>query len=305
VTEGTRLVDDVSVVIPTLGRPLLRGCLESIAAGTAWPKELIVVDQGTDPSVDGWVDELRGRGLALHHLRSPQKGIAAATNRGFERVRTTFVATTHDDCRVRTDWLERMAVRVREIDDAILTGRVEPEGKGHVLTVTIAPRPAIYRRPMLDRDVLFPSNMAFPVRLLDRIGYLDEHPSLWLAGEDNEWAYRALRTGVPIVYEPEAVVGHLARHTKSDLTSLYRRYARGQGSFYGKHLRLGDPFIARRALRDVIRAPWLLIRGLATRNPDLVAMGVGEVTGLLPGLLSGLGNAGHAATGQGRGSAGE
>ena len=64
-----------------------------------------------------------------------------------------------------------------------------------------------------------------------------------------------------MVYDPTIAVGHLARFTAADLPALYRRYARGQGAFYGKHLRQGGGFIARRALRDLVRAPWLLLRG--------------------------------------------
>jgi GT2 family glycosyltransferase len=286
------VVPEVSIVVPTLGRELLRGCLESIADGTAWPSTLVVVDQGTDPRVGAWIDGLRDRGLRLNHLISRQTGIAAATNRGLEVVRTRFVATTHDDCRVRADWLERLSSRVRTIGDAILTGRVEAQGEGLVLTVQTSRQPATYTEPLLDRDVLFPPNMAFPLHLVDRLGYLDEHPSLRLAGEDNEWAYRALRAGVPIVYDPEVVVFHMAWQDLSRRAALYRRYARGQGSFYGKHLRRGDRFILRRAARDLARAPWLVLRGALTGNRELLDMGIGEVAGLPAGLLAGLRNPG-------------
>lgn len=290
--EQRAVAGDVSIVIPTLGRELLRGCLGSIADGTMWPSEVIVVDQGGTSQVVSWVDELARRGLAITHVRSNETGIAAATNRGLERVRTTFVATTHDDCRVGVEWFERLSARVRDVGDAILTGRVEPEGEGLVLTVVTRREPAVYSTPLIDRDVLFPPNMAFPIRVIERVGYLDEHPSLRLAGEDNEWAYRALRAGVPIVYDPDIVVGHLAWQDPRRLRSLHRRYARGQGSFYGKYLRRGDPFILRRTIRDLVRAPWLVLRGAATRNGELLAMGLGEVTGLLPGLVAGLRNAG-------------
>ncbi|MDP8970454.1 MAG: hypothetical protein M3N52_08185, partial [Actinomycetota bacterium] len=148
--------------------------------------------------------------------------------------------------------------------------------------------PTTYTRPLLDGDVLFPPNMGFPLRLLQRVGMFDEHPALRVAGEDSEWAHRALRAGVPIVYDPDVVVGHVAWMPDSRLTATYRRYARGQGAFYGRHLRRGDAFIARRAGRDLIRGPWLVVRGVATRNPRLVAMGRGEVAGILPGILAGL-----------------
>lgn len=292
---------DVTVVIPTVGRDLLRGCLESIAAGTAWPGQLIVVDQSTNPQVDIWIEALRTDGLRVEHVRSQQRGIASATNRGLERVTTPYVAVTHDDCRVRTDWLERLSDGVREIGDAILTGRVEPEGDGLVLTIVTSTTPAVYTEPMIDRDVLFPPNMGFPLRLLDEIGYFDEHPSLRVAGEDSEWAHRALTAGIAIRYDPALVVGHLAWQDPSQLTALHRRYARGQGSFYGKHLRRGDRFIVKRAVRDLVRAPWLVLRGAVTRNRDLLAMGIGELTGLFPGILAGLRNAGDRGRDPGRG----
>jgi GT2 family glycosyltransferase len=130
--------------------------------------------------------------------------------------------------------------------------------------------------------------MGFPMRVVWRIGYLDEHPSLRYAGEDNDWAYRALRAEVPIEYDPTVAVSHLAWQSEAALPAIYRRYARGQGSFYGKHLRHGDRFIGRRAIRDVVRGPWLLLRGIVSRNRELTAMGRGEVSGLLPGILAGL-----------------
>ena len=287
-----RIVDDVTVVIPTLGGAVLAGCLESLAEGTAWPARVIVIDQGGDAAAASSVARLQERGMDVQHIVTPPSGISSATNLGLRHVRTTFAAVTHDDCRVRPDWLDRLATRLHDVGEAILTGRVEPEGEGIVLTVNTADEPMTYRSPRIDGDVLFPPNMAFAVRLLDRIGWFDEHPSLATAGEDNEWAHRALRSGVSIVYDPAVIVGHLARHRPEELPGLYRRYARGHGAFYGTWLRRGDSFIARRVLRDLLRAPWLLLRGLVTRNSELVSMARGEMMGLLPGILAGLRNPG-------------
>jgi GT2 family glycosyltransferase len=282
--------DGVTVIVPTTGGPMLAGCLDAIAAGSIWPARVVVVDQGRRREAADWVAAQRARGMDLLHVPMAATGISAATNRGLERVETPYVAVTHDDCRVRGDWIERLAARLLELDDAVLTGRVEPEGDGIVLTVKTALEPATYTAPLLREDVLFPPNMAFHVRLLERVGEFDEHPSLATAGEDNDWAHRILRAGLPIVYDPAIVVGHVARYRVEDVPALYLRYARGQGAFYGKWLRRGDLFIARRAARDLARAPWLLLRGLATRNTNLIAMGRGEIAGLLPGMLAGLRN---------------
>src|SRR5512138_2433400 len=220
-----RVADDVTVVIPTLGGAVLEGCLESIEQGSVWPARLIVVDQGGGAEAASSVARLRERGMDVEHILAPANGISSATNLGLRHVCTTFAAVTHDDCRVRTDWLQRVAMRLPGIGEAILTGRVEPEGDGIVLTVNIGDQPATYRSPLIAGDVLFPPNMAFALRLLRRIGWLDEHPSLATAGEDNEWAHRALRAGVSIVYDPTVIVGHLARHRPEDLPGLYLRYA--------------------------------------------------------------------------------
>ena len=292
IASSRTIARDITVVVPTTGGSFTEGCLDSIAAGTRWPARLIVVDQSGAGAVTAWLDKLRERGVNVLHLRTPPAGISAATNLGLAHVQTEFAAVTHDDCRVRNDWLERLGERLAKVGDAIVTGRVEPVGDGIVLTIKTDDEAATYTRPLLNGDVLFPPNMAFAVRLLDRIGRFDEHPSLATAGEDNEWAHRALRAGVPIVYDPTVAVAHLARHQVDDLPALYRRYARGHGAFYGTWLRRGDPFIARRAVRDLIRAPWLVVRGLVTRNRELVWMGRGEVTGLLPGILAGLRNRG-------------
>jgi len=56
------------------------------------------------------------------------------------------------------------------------------------------------------------SKMAFEISLLERIGWVDEHRSLGAAGDDNEWAHRALRAGVRIIYDPAVTVVHLPRH---------------------------------------------------------------------------------------------
>jgi GT2 family glycosyltransferase len=251
-----------------------------------------VVDQSRSEEVAAWVVELRAEGLTARHLPSAETGIANATNRGLEQVRTRFVAVTHDDCRVHPSWLKALLARLHEGGELIVTGRVEPAGDGAVPTIVTSPVPVVHRRPRLDGDDLFPPNMGFPRSILKRIGYLDEHPSLRTAGEDNDWAYRALRAGIHIVYDPTPVVSHVGWQPQSALPSIYRRYARGQGAFYGKHLRRGDMFIARRAARDITRCGWLALRGIFSRNPGLRAMAYGEVTGLVPGLLAGLRNPG-------------
>lgn len=288
--NAPRILDDVTVVIPTVGRDLLQGCLQSIARGTVWPAHLVVVDQGSNGAVVEWLDGLSRLGMSAERVRSSEEGAAAARNRGFEHVRTRLVAATDDDCRVHSRWLERLAARLSAHPDAMVTGRVAPvrgdTADGWAPSLIEHAAPVVHRRPLLRRDPLFANNMGFALRTVERIGAMDEHPTVRYA-EDAEWSYRALRAGVPIVYAPEVEVEHVAWRSDAELFEVYRRYARSQGGFYGHHLRGGDAFVALRAAYDFLRGPWCVLRGVVTGNAELAAMGRAYATQLLPGALAG------------------
>src|SRR5690606_8162709 len=90
-----RMTPEVSVVVPTCGRPaLLARCLEALARQSL-PRdsyEVIVVED-------------RGR-----------RGPAAARNRGWRRARAPIVAFTDDDCVPERDWLARGLEAMRGAD---------------------------------------------------------------------------------------------------------------------------------------------------------------------------------------------
>jgi hypothetical protein len=46
-------------------------------------------------------------------------------------------------------------------------------------------------------------------------------------------------------------------------------------------------------IRDFVRAPWWVTRAAFSGNSELMAMGLGELTGLPAGLIAGLGNTGN------------
>ena len=289
--SGPPVLADLTVVVPTVGRAVLRECLQSVADGTAWPAELVLVDQSGDPAVSTCVDDLRRRGLAVTHLSRPLRGVAAARNRGIEVVRTRWLAINDDDQVVGRDWLEQMRTALQAWPDAVVTGRVDGAGEGVPSTIS-TPTPAVHRTPLRDRDPLFAGNMGVALDVLHRVGPFDESPAL-NGAEDNDWGHRALRLGVPVVYAPQVAVTHLDWRTRREVAQTHERYARAQGAFYGKHLRHGDLGLGRRAARDLLRGPWLVVRAAATRNPELAMLGRAETRGILPGLVAGLSGAGR------------
>lgn len=278
-------MNDITIVIPTLGRAILEECLYWIVSGSAWPEGIIVVDQGSRPQVAALLDKVQALGIKAKHLPSTQRGRAAGINRGLEQVKTCFVAITDDDCFVDPDWLENMVARLRAHPEAIVTGRVEAAGDGTVMVVT-STEPAVYRRPRLKFDTMSGGNMGTSKAIIKRVGLFDEHPSLRTA-EDGEWSYRALRCSVPVIYAPEITVRHFGWRDEGKRKAQYRDYARSHGGFYGKYLRQGDWFIALRVIIHHLRALRWWLRGIINSDPDANLIGRAYLIGLLPGIIAG------------------
>ena len=97
-----------AVVVPNWnGRDWLAGCLDSLAAQTLAPAEVVVVDNG---STDGSLDLLAERAPAVRTIELGRNtGFAFAANRGIEAVGDELVALVNTDVVLAPDWLERMA----------------------------------------------------------------------------------------------------------------------------------------------------------------------------------------------------
>ena len=280
-----RVLDDLTVIIPSLGRSLLQRCLQSIACGAAWPASIIVVDQGNNPEVADWLHDLAATGLKTLHLRSSERSPASARNRGLEQVRTRFVAAIDDDCFAESDWLEKMEIRLHQNPASIITGRLESAGEGIPPTVVTFKFPRLYSLPSVrSASPLASANMAFALSTARQIGPFDAD---LLAAEENDWAYRALHAGIPILYAPEVVTYHVPWRDKGQLTATYQAYAWTQGAFFGKHLRRGDWSMLLRVGISLIRGGRSLMSGILHNDYDRRTRGFAKLTLLLPGLVAG------------------
>lgn len=278
---------EISIVIPTIGRSILRRCLDSISEGTELPGTVVVVDQSSNREIAEWLGLLRSSGVETRYIASNQTGRASALNRGLEQVKSQFVAITDDDCLVAKDWLQRMFIHLEQRPDTVMTGRVEAGGHGHIPFEVKSAAPQIYRRPRLRFDALSGGNMGVSWSVLERVGLLDEDPLL-RCSEDGEWAYRALRAGVPIEYAPDVVVYHYGWRDSEQSREQYENYARSCGGFYGKYIRRGDWFIGARALVHYLRELRRFVKASLTGNRKHIKMSWACLRWLIPGIYSGL-----------------
>ena len=225
----------VSVIVVNWNRrELLRACLESLAAQTYAPLEVVLVDNGsTDGSAEMAEAEFGGR-LALTVFRSPVNlGFCAGNNRGIERARGELIALLNNDAEAGPEWAAELAAVFEgrpEVGMAASKILVHEDPKridkvGHLIYLDGQNRgrgTGQIDRGQFDRaeEVLWPDGCAAMYRraMLDEIGLFDE--DFFAYADDAELGLRARIAGWRCMYVPGAVVRH---HRGSSLGLLSSR----------------------------------------------------------------------------------
>ncbi len=218
----------ISVVIPVYNEANgIHRCLEAFTRQTyPGPFELIVIDNG---STDGSHERIgaffkvhpRLQGRLVHE---PRRGVARASQTGFEAARYEIIARTDADTIVDERWLEAIVRRFEDPNVMALCGRVsfyEPHWIQRALClerlIAFHQRVHVWIR----RPHFWGFNFAVRRKLFERVGGFNTELRL---GEDLELGLRlgrALKSGERIVYAPEAKV-----YSSSRRYGLHREWLR-------------------------------------------------------------------------------
>lgn len=281
-----RTLAEMTVLIPTLGRPMLLDCLRSIRSGTSLPAEILIVDQGWNEANAAAVQALASPDFPIRHVRSAGRGRAAGVNEGLRLVRTRCVAITDDDCLVDEDWLATALSVLEEYGEAVVTGLVVTGTDTQTAGTALR---KVWRRRSLKLDPLAGGNMAMPLSVPQRAGYFDEDPRVRVA-EDCEWSYRVLRARIPVVFAGDMKVLHRDWRSGEERRAQFAAYARSHGAWYGKHLGGGDLFILLRLATHHARALKRWALGALRGDRAMAENGRAYLLGLIPGLRTTLWN---------------
>jgi GT2 family glycosyltransferase len=194
--------------------------------------------------------------------------LSRAYNQAIASTTGPIIAFTDDDCLVPSDWIEKIVKAFEEQRDGeLMYGQVVaayPEDGGDLLT----PALRIDKPERLDRANGFRvfgmgANFAARRSLFERAGTFDEvlgGGGPLKSSQDFDLAYRAYRRNAAILLRPEVVVRHDGRREREEWPALLRAYGFGDGAFYSKHVRCGDPY-----------ATWLAAKNFAFQSVRFVA----------------------------------
>lgn len=236
--------------------------LESLAALPA-AFDVHLVDQSVDRATVDVVDTFRGTfgsdRLHVHHQEIA--GAARARNRGYRESTGELVAFLDDDVTVHDDWLATVESVFADPEAALVYGQVlvpaalvEEVNRGRIVPSLVWDDRNVLRKPAPFRLWGMSANMVVRRSALDRIGGFDETlgvGGVCRAGEDFDFSYRIWAAGLAIVNEPALRVDHYGMRSEDQWPTTLANYGFGDGAFFMKHLRCGDPGIVPVLLRHV------------------------------------------------------
>lgn len=209
----------VTVVVVTINKlDLLRSCLESLCRQDYAAFETVVVDNGSDEDVQGFVS--RGfPGVRTVRLKTNQ-GFAGGNNRGIETARGQYVALLNNDAVASCEWLTSMVAAAESDPGVGAVGSIIIDGNrpqvldscGVGIALDGMSRQAMRGAPVPElpcpKEVLLFSGCACLLRMaaLKEVGLFDE--DFFAYCEDTDLGLRLRRAGWKTVVSPGAYVHH-------------------------------------------------------------------------------------------------
>ncbi len=223
-----RRTKNISVAIVTRNRArLLKNCLMSLVLQSFYPKELLVVDNGSTDNTKEVIKSFE-QILPIRYLFEPKKGTGNARNKALENASEPILAFIDDDCEAHFDWLEQIYA-AHKINPHV----VAIQGKSfdfstigifkHVTSVTYDSWLNANRRKTNELGVLDTKNVSLKVKFLRRNGI--KFDSLFtLYSDDVDLAKQIINKGGKILFGAEIRVRSLAKQTLfSYLLASYRK----------------------------------------------------------------------------------
>lgn len=269
-TEG------VILIIPTLRRPdFLARCLESIAAQTKLPAEVLVGIRSDDDESPLILPKFSGR-LQVRAVEAKGVGVVGSMNSCLAEAQGKFIGLLDDDIELPSHWLETMLRHLRDCPDILAAAGRDalqdyPAMRRSESRTTDVGRIHWFGRitgnhhrgggPPRRVDVLRGSNCLFRAEFLQDVGFEE---ALRGKGAQVAWelalAFQAAKRKRPLFYDPSIeVIHHVAPRLAGD--NIHRGHYDREGT---RDLAFNETFVIARhgsGFRRVSAVAWQLVIG--------------------------------------------
>jgi glycosyltransferase involved in cell wall biosynthesis len=267
--------------------------------------EILVIDNApSDQQTEASITAMPG----IRYVQEPKAGLNFARNRAIQEARGELVAFIDDDVVVDSGWLMALFCSwVTNSDAGAWTGQVLPYELETEAQILFEQRGGFRRvfepirfGTILSSNPFYPSavgicgtgcNMAFRRDVLLKLNGFDESLDTGKplpGGGDHDIFYRVVRTGYPLIYEPDCLVFHQHRRAHAQLRHQYWTWGLAIMAFLSK-CHQQDP-----AMRSQVRALmnwWFwdelrqVLYSLRGKHPIPAGMLLAELWGGVQGLF--------------------
>ncbi len=287
----------VTVIVVTLDRPAyLRRCLECLNAQTRPPAQIIVVDASADSLSKQVVQDFN----ELLYLRNDagSGSMTLSRNIGLRGATGEIVAFVDDDAYAHPGWLENLVLPYGKLDVGAVGGRALNNQPGEestgvteigrlrsdgTLTGNFAADPGM----AIETDHIIGCNMSFRRILLQAMGGFNaDYPGTEVR-EETDLCLRIRETGMKIVFQPTAIVTHLAapHAVGKRFNTRYTYYhERNHLQLLARHFGLFKSIVWRYLFRSALANTIEFLHRLASCFTQLLGAIVGTFVGLAAGF---------------------
>jgi glycosyltransferase involved in cell wall biosynthesis len=200
---------------------------------------VIVIDNSSSDNTKKIMSSFSNR-LKIRVIYEPVPGLSRARNTGFFHARGEYILFTDDDCLVSPNWIQVGYDLLKKNPAQVIGGRVnlyDPQALPMSIKTELIKENFTSTTPLW--GFIHGANLATTRDVFVHLQGFDCHlgpGSVNRAAEDTDFFYRAHRSGIPVVYEPDFVVSHDHRRKGvRELFTLQRSYSRGMGAMAAKH----------------------------------------------------------------------
>ena len=222
--QGAKMGEGLSVgssvvIVARNSESTIGNCIKSIKRQSYPASEILVVDNGSTDST-AYIAAKN----AVRVVREPIPGRGRARNRGLRASKEDFVVYIDSDAFADRDWLKYLLSACANSNFAGVSGNVYAANPSRLI-------PRLIDIIMRDKSHYATLNIVYRRKVLTKLGGFDERLG---NAEDVELAWRILRSGHNIGYEPRSIVYHFHRGSLTEF--LRQQYDFGKWSMIARKL---------------------------------------------------------------------
>lgn len=221
-----------------------RTCIERVAAGTAMPYRLIVIDNGSEEPTRRYLEGLKIKGAEVAVVRNDTNlGFVKAVNQGMRISDSPYVCLLNNDTLPGVGWLERL---IEFADGHPDIGIMNPlcDGHGDMAVDDYARKVALNSGRYMEVNQCFGFCMLIRRAVIDKIGILDE--AFGIGGyDDTDYCMRAHKAHFRCACVHSSYVyhkQHVSFKAMGDRDALVSAGKKEYSRKWLRHLRIGLAF---------------------------------------------------------------